>query len=77
MLQLRPAQRVTHAGGVLSSSAVPPTLSHSSQLQPVPWLERLGWGMAALRLEHGTAAGVTHSTVNSWLLLIVPLFFGF
>lgn len=65
MLQLRPAQRVPHAGGVLPPSALPAPLPPPQHLQPLPGLPGLRRGLAALYVEHGTAAGKTE-TVGGW-----------
>ena len=63
MLQLRPAQRLPHAGGVLPPAALPPALPQPPQLQPVPGLAGLGRGLAALRVEHGSGAGRARFTL--------------
>lgn len=57
MFQLRAAQRLAHAGGIVSPHAVPSALPQPPELQPVPGLAGLRRGLAALRVEHGAAAG--------------------
>ena len=57
MLQLRPAQRFPHAGGVVPPAALPSPLPQPPKLQPVPGLAGLRRRLAALRVEHGSAAG--------------------